>query len=129
MLPAYFLPVVYIELLFYNMKTRSEIKYSIHESQSGQVGLQRDPQCKKPSQPSPQFHHYSFVVDRSWLPRRWTLERADRVMQRASSQIEHWPGMEYIWVDDLKVQHERVLPRYASPERERTSNAFLQYRI
>ena len=111
------------------MKTRSKSKSSIQQSPSMQGGLQRDLQYKNPSQPCSKFDKYSFVADRSWLPNRWTLERAGRVMQSASSRIEQLPGMEYIWLDDLKDQHERVLPRHASPERERTANSFLQYRI
>jgi hypothetical protein len=111
------------------MKTRSKSKYSVQHSQSKQVDLQRVPRYPTPSQPSPKFDNYCFVADRSWLPKRWTFERAGRVMQSASSGIEQLPGMEYIWLDDLKDQHERVLPRHASPEWERTANSFLQYRI
>src|SRR5271170_6923109 len=109
------------------MKTRSKRQYPVDHTQSMGDDLQHDASHPRPAKRARKFHDFEFVSDRSWLPKRWTLERASLLMQDAISQIEHLPGMDYIWVDDLKDQHERVLP-CTNPERERTSNSFLQYR-
>jgi hypothetical protein len=110
------------------MKTRSKRQYPVEHSENMGDDLQHEAPCSRPAKRARKFHNYDFVADRSWLPKRCTLERASRVMQKAISQSEHPPGMDYIWVDDLKDQHERVLPS-AHRERERTSNSFLQYRV
>jgi len=108
------------------MKTRSDIKHSAQQSQTEQVVVQT---VQKPSRLPRKFYNYNFIRDISGFPTTWTLERAIRLMQRSSSQIEHLPGTDYIWVDDLKDQHQGVLPGNAPREIERTSNSFLQYRI
>jgi len=109
------------------IKTRSKRQCPAEHSEGTGDGLQRDASHPKPAKRLCKFYNYNFVTDHSWLPKRWTLERASRVMQDAISQIERLPGMDYIWVDELEHQHERVLP-YTTRERERTSNSFLQYR-
>ena len=110
------------------MKTRSKRQYPVGQSENMGDGLQHEAPCSRPAKRARKFHNYDFVADHSWLPKRCTFERANRVMQKSISQSEHLLGMDYIWVDDLKDQHERVLPS-THRERERTSNSFLQYRV